>query len=175
MIQVFLQSALFSAFIIFILRMVDVSLYTLRLLMIVHDRKALVWVLSFIKSFLFLIVIQIVLKDLTNWSKLLAYATGFATGLVVGMWIEEKIAVGYTHLRITSPRRGAELAEHLRAEGYAVTEIAAQGKDGMVTLLNCNVLRKKTPEVEEIIINSDPDAFVTAEAVRSVQRGFWRR
>ena len=143
--------------------------------MIVHDRKALAWVLSFIKSFLFLIVIQILLKDLHNWSKILAYATGFATGLVVGMWIEEKIAVGYTHLRITSPRRGAELAERLRAEGYAVTEIAAQGKNGMVTLLNCNVLRKKTPEVEEIIVNSDPDAFVTAEAVRSVQRGFWRR
>jgi uncharacterized protein YebE (UPF0316 family) len=90
------------------------------------------------------------------------------------MWIEEKIAVGYTHLRITSPRRGAELAKRLRVEGYAVTEIAAQGKDGMVTLLNCNVLRKKAPEVEEIIIKSDPEAFVTAEAVRSVQRGFWR-
>jgi uncharacterized protein YebE (UPF0316 family) len=173
--QVFLQSALVSALIIFTLRLMDISLYTLRLLMIVHDRKALAWVLSFIKSFLFLIVIQILLKDLHNWSKILAYATGFATGLVVGMWIEEKIAVGYTHLRITSPRRGAELAERLRAEGYAVTEIAAQGKDGMVTLLNCNVLRKKTPEVEEIIVNSDPDAFVTAEAVRSVQRGFWRR
>ena len=173
--QVFLQSALFSALIIFTLRMVDVSLYTLRLLMIVHDRKALAWVLSFIKSFLFLIVLQIVLKDLNNWSKILAYATGFATGLVVGMWIEEKIAVGYTHLRIISPRRGAELAKRLRVEGYAVTEIAAQGKDGMVTLLNCNVLRKKAPEVEEIINNCDPEAFVTAEAVRSVQRGFWRR
>jgi len=173
--QAFLQSALFSALIIFTLRMADVSLSTLRLLMIVHDRKALAWVLSFIKSFLFLIVLQIVLKDLDDWSKILAYATGFATGLVVGMWIEEKIAVGYTHLRITSPRRGAELAKRLRVEGYAVTEIAAQGKDGMVTLLNCNVLRKKAPEVEEIIINSDPEAFVTAEAVRSVQRGFWRR
>ena len=162
-----------AALLIFILRLVDISLYTLRLLMIVRDRKALAWVFSFVKTIVFLFTLKMVLSDLGNWLIIFAYAAGFASGQVVGMWIEEYVAVGFTHLRIISPRRGAVLTEHLRSNGYAVTELTASSKDGMVNLLNCFVLRKKAHDVEGIISHIDPEAFITAEAVRSVQHGFW--
>jgi len=92
---------------------------------------------------------------------------------VLGMWIEGRLAIGYTHLRVISPRRGAELAEQLRQAGYAVTEVSGQGKDGMVSLLNCSVLRRKAPGAINLVEQIDPEAFVTAEAVRAVRRGFW--
>jgi uncharacterized protein YebE (UPF0316 family) len=158
---------------LFSLRLIDISLYTVRIMMVVRGRKRLAWLFAFCQSFVYVIGIRAVLSDLGNWGKIIGYAAGFATGIVVGMWIESRLAIGYTHLRLVSARRGVELAERLRGAGYAVTEVAAFGKDGMVTLLYCSVQRRKAAEVEHIAQEVDPEAFITAEAVRSVQRGFW--
>ena len=166
---------LLFAGLIFGLRLVDITLYTLRLLMVTRGRKALAWIFSFIKSLIFLVIIQLVLDRVDDWLTITAYAGGFATGLVLGMLLEERIALGFTHLRIISPKRGAELTELLREEGHAVTEISSRGKDGMVTLLDCNVRRRKTGEVVQLISNLDPEAFITASPVRSAQHGFFRK
>lgn len=167
----FLQPAL----IIFCLRVVDVALLTLRVLMVARGRKALAWVFAFSRALIFVFALRLVLSDLGDWSKILAYATGFATGMVVGMLVEERLALGYTHLRIISSRRGGEITERLRDEGYAVTEVSALGRDGAVALLNCDVRRRQVGKVEQIIVDADPQAFITAEEVRPVQRGYWRK
>ncbi|MBN1148401.1 MAG: DUF2179 domain-containing protein [Anaerolineales bacterium] len=163
------------ALLIFSLRLVDVSLYTLRIMMVVRGRKALALGFAFCQAFAYVISLRVVLSDLGNWSKIIGYAAGFATGLVIGMWLENRLAVGYTHLQIVSSRLGADLAEHLREAGYAVTEIPARGQDGAVTMLSCNLKRKQTEQVCKIIEQIDPTAFVTAESVRRIQRGFWRK
>ena len=90
------------------------------------------------------------------------------------MLIEEKLAIGHLHMSIVSPSRGTAIAGHLREEGYAVTEIPARGKDGTVTMLNCSVLRKNLMKVRKLVNEIDPEAFITAEDVRPVRRGFWR-
>jgi uncharacterized protein YebE (UPF0316 family) len=102
------------------------------------------------------------------------YAAGFATGNVVGMLIEERLAVGHIHLRIISPSRGVSLAQKLREDGFGVTEIAARGKDGMVHLLSLSVQRKDVARVEGVVHETDPESFVTSEDVRPVRHGFWR-
>jgi uncharacterized protein YebE (UPF0316 family) len=164
---------LFSFLTLFFLRLVDISLYTVRFMMVVRGRKRMAWLFGFCQAFVYVVAIRAVLSDLGNWGKIIGYAAGFATGIVVGMWIEGRLAIGYTHLRVVSARRGVELAERLRGAGFAVTEVSAFGKDGMVTLLYCNVLRRKAAEVKRIAQEIDPDSFITAEAVRSVRRGFW--
>ena len=158
---------------LFSLRLVDITLYTIRFMMVVRGRKRMAWIYGFCQAFVYVVAIRAVLSDMGNWGKIVGYAAGFATGIVIGMWIEGRLAIGYTHLRLVSPRRGVELAERLRESGYAVTEVSAFGKEGMVTLLYCNVQRRKAPEVERIAQEVDPEAFITAEAVRSVRRGFW--
>lgn len=168
-----MMAFLLPALYLFILRLVDIAFATLRLTMVVQGRKALAWVFACLQSFLFVIILQMVLSDLGDWLKIVAYAAGFASGLVVGMWVDERLAIGYTHLRVFSPGHGAELSERLRVAGYGVTEFNAMGKDGMVTMLTCSVQRRQAPEVRRIVEESDPQAFITAQAVRSVQRGFW--
>jgi uncharacterized protein YebE (UPF0316 family) len=160
---------------IFFLRMVDVSLYTVRLMMVVRGRKVLAWIFAFLQSFVFVTALRLVLSDLGDWAKYLGYAAGFATGILTGMWLEGRLAIGYTHLRVVSPRRGAELTERLREAGFAVTEIAGIGRDGAVDILNCSVLRKQTGQFVALVQQIDPDAFMTAEDVRKVDGGFWRR
>ena len=165
----FLQSAL----LVFLLRVVDISLYTLRIKMVVRGRKFEAWLFGFAQAMVYISALRLVLSDLGDWGKILGYAAGFATGMVVGMWIEEKLAIGYTHLRVISQNRGTEMVEHLRQQGYGVTEVPAQGRDGMVSLVDLSVLRKHTQDAVKAVEKVDPKAFITAEAVRSVQHGFW--
>jgi uncharacterized protein YebE (UPF0316 family) len=140
----------------------------------VRGRKAIAWVLGFCKSIIFVIAITSVLSNLDNPLNVIGYAAGFATGNVVGMFIEEWLAVGHVKLSIISSARGVVLAQVLRQAGFAVTEIPARGKDGMVSMLSVSVRRKEVAKVNAIVRENDADAFVIAEDVRPLRRGFWR-
>lgn len=166
--------SLWMALIIFSLRVGDMALDTIRVLFVVRGRKTIAWFLGAAQSSIFVLAISSVLANLDNPLNVVAYATGFATGNVVGMLIEDRLAVGHIHLTIMSPSRGVLLAEKLREAGYAVTEMAARGKNGMVSVLYCDVLRKNVQGAEKIVLETDPDAFVTAEDVRPRRHGFWR-
>lgn len=165
---------LLGAILIFALRVCDMTLDTLRVLFVMRGRKGIVWILGFFQASIFILAISTVLRNLNNPLNVVGYAAGFATGVVVGMFIEEKLAIGHLHVSIVSPSRGTAIAEHLREEGYAVTEIPARGKDGMVTMLNCSVLRRRLLRLRALVSDVDPDAFITAEDVRPVRRGLWR-
>jgi uncharacterized protein YebE (UPF0316 family) len=163
-----------TAALIFGVRILEMSLDTVRTLLVLRGSKAIAWWIGFFQSLLFVVAITTVLTNLDNFLTALAYAAGFATGNVIGMVIEERLAIGHIHLRIISSTKGAGIAEALRAEGYAVTEISGRGKDGMVTLINCSVLRRLVPKVEKICRERDESVFITAEDVRPIRRGFWR-
>jgi uncharacterized protein YebE (UPF0316 family) len=163
-----------GAALIFFLRVCDMSLDTLRVLFVMRGKKQVAWILGFCQSAIFLLAIGKVLTQITNPMNIIGYAAGFATGNVVGMIIEERIAIGHILVNIISPRRGSAIVSHLRQNGYAVTELSGRGKDGMVSLINCSVLRKKVDAVHSLVNEIDPEAFITAEDVRPIRRGFWR-
>lgn len=167
-------SAWIAAASIFGLRVVDMSLDTLRMLFVVRGRKGIAWTLGFFQSVVYIIAITNVLSNLDNPLNILGYAAGFATGNVVGMWIEERLAIGHIQLQIFSSSRGVALAQRLREAGFAVTEIPARGKDGMVHILSVSVQRKDVPRVEQVVQTIDADSFVTSTDVRPLHRGFWR-
>ena len=159
---------------IFFLRIGDMSLDTIRVLFVVRGRKLLAWILGFFQSLLFVVAISSVLSNLNSFLTILGYAAGFATGNVVGMLIEERLAIGFLQFTIISSNRGAVVADKLRQNGYAVTEIPARGRNGTVTMLHTNVKRKDMDNIETIVLEADPEAFVTQDEVRPVRRGFWR-
>ncbi|MBI4732368.1 MAG: DUF2179 domain-containing protein [Chloroflexi bacterium] len=159
---------------IFALRVSDMTLDTLRLLFVVRGKKGVAWGLGFFQSVIFVIAITSVLQNLDNPLNIIGYAAGFATGNVVGMMIEERLAIGHIKLSIVSSARGAALAQTLREGGFAVTEIPARGKDGMVSMLSVSVKRKDVARVEIIVREKDAGAFVIAEDVRPLRHGFWR-
>lgn len=159
---------------IFALRVCDMSLDTIRVLFVMRGRKKLAWFLGFFQSMIFVVAITSVLAHMDNPLNVIGYAGGFATGNVVGMYLEERMALGHLHVTIISSKLGAKVVDQLRGEGYAVTEVSGRGKDGMVSLLHCDVLRKDMDHLETIILEADPAAFVTSEDVRPIRRGFWR-
>ncbi|HEY61254.1 MAG: DUF2179 domain-containing protein [Anaerolineales bacterium] len=171
---IFTIDALLQALLIFGLRIVGMSLDTVRVLFVIRGEKGYAWILGFLQASVYIFVITSVLSNLDNLLNIVGYAAGFATGNVVGMFLDEKMAIGHMYLRIISPNLGSAIANRLREMGYAVTELPARGRDGMVTILISSVLRKQVKEVEKIVLGVDDNAFITAEEVRPLRRGFWR-
>lgn len=164
-----------GALLIFFLRLINYTMDTLRIMLTMRDKKLLSWVLGFFESILFVVVMGAVLNDLDDVLKIAAYAGGFATGNVVGMLIEKRLAIGYSHISIISREQGKQIAGVLREHDFAVTEIPAQGRDGKVTLLNCSVQRKLSADVERLALELDPEAFITVEDIVPRQSGYWGR
>jgi len=173
--EIFLSPiAWLGAFGIFILRVLNIAIDTLRFMLTMRGKRGISWILGFIESVLFVVVIGSVINDLNNILNIIGYSAGFATGTVVGMAIEKRLAIGYVHLNIISRQKGANLADTLRNANYAVTEIPALGKDGAVSLLDCSIRRKDMKDIEQLILEADPDAFITVEDITPIKHGYWR-
>jgi uncharacterized protein YebE (UPF0316 family) len=158
---------------IFLLRSFDLTLSTLRVILVVRGRTLLVWIIGFIEALSFILGITGVISDLQNPLNFLAYAAGFATGNIIGMTIESKVAPGHSLLRIISSQRGNLITDKLRVLGRGVTDISAKGVEGMVSVLLCYVPRREVRRTKDQILSIDPDVFITVENVREL-RGGWQ-
>jgi uncharacterized protein YebE (UPF0316 family) len=162
------------AFGIFAARLINIALDTLRFMFTMRGKRTMSWVLGFAESVIFVLVIGSVLTNLQNPLNIIGYSAGFATGNVIGMAIEKRLAIGYTHFSIISRNHSTEIADILRQAGYGVTEIPARGRESNFMLVDCHVRRKQADEVETIVLEVDPNAFITAEDVTPRRSGIWR-
>ena len=159
---------------IFAARTINIALDTLRFMFTIRGKRGMSWILGFLESVLFVVIIGQVLNNLSNPLNTIGYAAGFATGTVLGMAIEKRLAIGYTHFSIISRSHSTEIADALRSEGYGVTEIPARGRESNFMLVDCHVRRKQADEVEDLALKIDPEAFITAEEVTPRRSGIWR-
>jgi len=159
---------------IFLVRVLNMAVDTIRMLTVVRGMRTITFILGFIQTILFVFALGTVINDLDNPLNLIAYAAGFSTGNVIGMMIEKRLAFGYINMTIISSVHGQELADRLRTDGHAVTEIPARGKDGTVEILECSVQRKFAQQVQDLVLKIDPSAFITSRDIHRVWRGYWR-
>lgn len=175
MAEIFTWQAIGTAFLIFLVRVLSISMDTLRFMLTMRGKRGIAWILGFFESVLFVLTVGAVLNDMSNFLYIIGYAAGFATGNVVGMRIEKQLAVGFSHMSVISITKGSEIARALRENDFAVTEIPAQGKDGPVFINDLSVRRKDLKTVEKIIQETDAEAFVTIEDVTPLRAGYWGR
>lgn len=159
---------LFSALLIFFMRIADVSLGTLRIVMLVRGRRSLAGLLGFCESLIWLLAASQVIGNLDNPLKLVAYAGGYAAGTMLGSTIERWIAMGQSMLRIVTPVDSPPVAPALRQAGFFVTVLNAEGRDGDVRVAFSVIPRRRMNEVIDIICRANPKAFVTFEEVSTM-------
>ncbi|PRY09732.1 uncharacterized protein YebE (UPF0316 family) [Pontibacter ummariensis] len=153
---------------IFLARICDVTLGTLRIVFISKGDKAIAPILGFLEVLIWLIAITQVMENLSNVASYLAWAGGFATGNFLGLRVEQKLALGQMVVRVITVEPADKLIERLKGRGYRLTCVDARGTRGKVNLLFMIVKRKKLDEVLGIIRDYNPQAFYTVEDVRSV-------
>ncbi len=156
---------------IFVARVLDVTLGTIRIVFVSRGKKFLAPVFGFFEVLIWLLAIGQIMKNLTNVVCYLAYAGGFATGNFVGLYLEEKLAMGILVVRAFINQDASELIEFLRARGYGVTNVDGQGISGKVNLVFMIIKRSELSKVTGIIRRYHPQAFYSVEDVRQVSRG----
>ena len=165
-------SVLGGALFIFALRVVSVSLSTVRTVYIVRGSRMWAAVIGFVEITIWVVAISKVITGLNNVWNVIGYSGGFSAGTLLGMWIEDRLALGDAGLRIISTNKGSELAEGIREGGYGVTEVTAEGQSGPVTLLSVVTQRKQVGDVIRLVNKIDVTAFVIVEDTRKVVRGY---
>jgi len=157
---------------IFIARIVDVSIGTIRVILLSRGNKYLAPILGFFEVIIWLAAISRVIQNLTNVVCYIAYGAGFATGNYVGMWLESKMALGFQMVRIISISPLQLLPNELRNEGYGVTTLEGRGASGPVHILFSIISRKKVNEFIKLALTIEPKAFISVEDVRSSYSGY---
>ena len=166
------ESQLFSLVILPLLivlaRIADVSLGTLRIVYVSRGMKHAAPIIGFFEVLIWILAIGQIMQNLTNWVNYIAYAGGFATGTYVGIWLEQKLAVGVVSVRIITRRDASSLLEHLDREKYGITSFAAYGVKGKVRYFLTVINREELPHMMDVIRQHNPNAFVSVEDIRAV-------
>jgi uncharacterized protein YebE (UPF0316 family) len=173
----FFHSNLFSyillPLLIFLARICDVSIGTMRIIFITKGRRNIAPFLGFFEVLIWIIVISKIMQNLDNYINYIAYAAGFATGNFVGMIIEEKLAVGILMVRVFAHEMGSQLVQTLNRNGYGATVVEAQGARDKVYLIYTIVQRNELSNVLDVITQFNPKAFYTVEDVKAVNEGIF--
>lgn len=159
---------------IFLARIVDVTLGTLRFIYLSRGYKKVAPLLGFFEILVWLLAIRGVLVNLKNVACFFAYAGGFAMGNYVGMWIEEKLSIGMVLLRIVFSRNNDSFIEFLRKSDYGFTVVKGEGsREKRVRILFTVLKRKDLHDILTILEATNPQAFYTVENVKSVHEGIF--
>jgi len=153
---------------IFLARMTDVSLGTLRIIFVSHGLKYIAPLVGFIEINIWLLAIGQIMQNLNNLITSLAYAGGFATGAFVGILIEEKLSIGMVVVRVICKHDTTELIKSLRDANYGVTTHDAEGVAGPVKIIFAVIRREDLHDILNRIHKIHPHAFYSVEDVRSV-------
>ena len=158
---------------IFFARLTDVSMATIRMIMVVRGKRVIAAMIGFFEVSIYVLAIGKVLSGLDNPINILVYASGFATGNFMGVFLEEKLALGNIVVQVISDHEVMRLVEILREQGFGVTVIEGYGRQGIRHLLNITLKRKSLPALYEILDGHDKNAFITVMDTRSIRGGYF--
>ena len=156
---------------IFLSRIFDVTLGTLRIIFVNRGMLYLAPIIGFFEVLIWLIVISQIMQNISSPINYIAYAAGFAAGNFVGILIEQKLAIGVTLIRIITRMKASELLTDFRSKGYSVINVPAVANSGDVEIIFLPARRKDINRIIETVKIYNPNALYTIEDVRHLSYG----
>ena len=169
------QEEIITLAFIFFARICDVSIGTVRIVLISRGHRSIAPLFGFFEVLIWLMAISMALASLNSPYSYIIYAAGFAAGNYTGMLLEEVIPFGYKSLRVITSKEITALPLALRSEGFGVTIVEGTGLRGPVTILYSLVPKKSVKKFIDVVTILEPQAFVTIEEVRVSRQGFFSR
>ena len=164
-----------TALLIFVARVTDVTLGTLRMLMLVKGRRLPSAVIGFFEVIVYIIALSRVVNQLDRWEYLLVYALGFAFGNILGIQLEEKMALGYVGVEVVVGAKSDDLISLLRDNGFGVTLTKGWGKDGPKDILTVIMGRRQLPRLMELVNDHDSHSFTIVMDARKTMGGYYKQ
>jgi uncharacterized protein YebE (UPF0316 family) len=153
---------------IFIARVGDVSINTLRIMFMMNGKKNVAPILGFFEALIWLLAIGQIFQNIDNPVSYIAYAGGFGMGTYVGMRFDEKLALGRVLVRVITPKPLPELIEYMKERDYRFTSVGAEGRYGKVNLLFTVMKRDSLQTFVDKVKSIDEKAFYTIESVKRI-------
>ena len=162
---------LLTGLFIFVARIFDVSIGTIRTIVTVQGRTIIAFILATFEITIWITVVSTVINQIKDKPLLVVfYAFGYATGNVVGIMVERKLAFGTTILRIITRTAGSEIATHLRNKGQPVTIFHGEGMRGPVHELYIACRRKDLRWILPEVRSFDSKLFYVIEQARDMSK-----
>lgn len=166
---------IFQLLFIFLARIIDVSLGTIRMILVIRGDKIPAAIIGFFEILVYTVALGMVVGALNDPIKLLVFCSGFALGILVGTWIEEKLALGYRGIQVTIDHDQEQIVQELRDEGIPVTCWEASGKAGPKLVMNIFVKRSLAGSIADEIAEKAPDAFIVLMEPKFFQGGYIKK
>ncbi|NLW45204.1 MAG: DUF2179 domain-containing protein [Syntrophomonadaceae bacterium] len=160
---------------IFFARIIDVSLGTVRMILTIRGERYIAAIIGFFEIMVYVVALGKVLGSLDEPIRLILYCLGFASGVIVGSWLEGVLALGYQGIQVIMDKDNQELAERLREEGYAVTTWKAEGLSGPKLVMELVVQRCMALKVAERIREYDEHAFIVFMEPKTFAGGYFKK
>lgn len=168
-----LSNAYGIVIIILVINIVYVSFSTIRMILTLKGRRYLAAFVSIFEMIIYIMGLSIVLDNLNGIQNIVAYAVGFALGIICGSAIEERLALGYITVNVVSGNPDLPFGDKLRKEGFGVTSWRSSGRDGDRLSMQILAPRKQETKLYRIVKEIDPGAFLVSYEPKSIQGGFW--
>ncbi|RDW18944.1 DUF2179 domain-containing protein [Oceanobacillus chungangensis] len=168
-----LSNALVMVMIIFAVNVVYVSLSTVRMILTLKGRTYIAAFVSLFEITVYIVGLGLVLDNLNEVQNLIAYALGFGTGLIIGSFIEEKLALGYITVNVVSSNPDLKFTKKIREKGYGVTSWSSYGMDGDRLSMEILTPRRYELRLYQTIQEIDPKAFIISYEPKRIHGGFW--
>lgn len=156
--------------IIFIAKNIEISLTSVRIIVVSRGYRSISATLAFFESLVWLSSLSIIVSNLNNFYNILAFALGMSTGSFLGIYIEKKLALGIVLVRLITQKSAKDLLSKLRTVGFRVTSIDATSNRGKVQIVFAAIKRKSLKEFATLVRQSNPHAFFTVEDVREASQ-----
>lgn len=174
-VETFLQSGWFQwvglPLLIFVARISDVTLMTLRIVFSAQGRRSIAPIVGFFEVLIWILAVSQIMRNLTNPLTYIAYAAGFAAGNYMGLFIEQKLAMGMVAVRVFLKQDCDHLMSLLRENGFGVTKLSAMGTQGSIDILYTLIPRRNLKQVVDLIHQIDPKIFYAVEEIRTASQG----
>jgi uncharacterized protein YebE (UPF0316 family) len=153
---------------IFLARIADVSMGTVRILVGFRGYRLLAAAIGFCEAAIWVVAASKVIQHLDAWYLVVAYAGGFAAGNYLGLTLERRLAVGRELARIISYRPDAALSQELTRRGWPVVELHGTRRNHEpVEVMYVVAARRRMPELLALVRQFDPEALYTITDVKS--------
>lgn len=166
------MAILSNALLTFGLALVQVSVSTMRMIIVTRGKHTWAAVLGFVEVSLWLTAVNQVIGDLNTGWNVIGYSLGYAVGTMLGMGVERWLALGHVNIQIVSLAKGLEIAQKVRQAGYGATRLPAEGRSGPVQLIEVVTARKRVADILHVVNEVDAASFVTIQETRQVVQGY---
>ncbi|MGG1572617.1 DUF2179 domain-containing protein [Fictibacillus sp. NRS-1165] len=168
-----LENGLAMIGIILLINVVYVSFFTIRMILTLKNQRYLAALISVFEVIIYVIGLGLVLDNLDKIQNLIAYALGYGLGVLAGMKIEEKLALGYITVNVITTETEAGLPNAIRSKGFGVTDWMASGREGQRLMMEILTSRKSESNLYEAVRSLDPKAFIISHEPKAFHGGFW--